>query len=673
MVEQQQSRDEGSILDNAIANVSDPALRATLEREVERLRGSRRFGLVFDRHLPESVRLTNHPIRKGVTVTLRDESTKSLWRVTGFTDNTRATATLSNGDERPSADLIVVREFGEPVYPGLKSVERVAAGESGAPWHSVINGENYHVLQALRTTHRRKVDLIYIDPPYNTGNDSWIYNDRYIDANDRSRSSKWLSFIERRLIIARDLLKPTGVIIVAIGDAEHHRLRMLMDQVFRPENFISNVVWNGSRKNDATFISNAADYMLFYGRSVEALNAAGAKWSEPKTWADEVLSAGQDAWEKSEHNSEQATRLLKAWFSKQPRGKFSASHKHYSLIDEQGRVFSEADPGFPNGQGPRYDVIHPVTGLPCRVPENGWRFNEDVFKQMIADGRVYFRADHTALPRPKTFLHEQLNEKAESVFYSSRKAPVQYVSKVLGDKRFPYPKDHGVLMRWIALASPPDAVVLDFFGGSGSTTEAVLRLNAEDGGTRQSILVTNNEVGSKQAKALRKVGHHPGDPEWESQGVFEYVTRPRIATVVKGRRQDGSIFSDGIPANVEFFELDYLDPGMVRRGREFATIAPLLWMEAGATGDRIDEIPQSGWALASTYGVLFEIDALTSFADAVAAKAQADEPPQVVFVITDSPTEFQHAVERLPAGISTVRLYEDYLTNYTINIDGGTR
>lgn len=673
MGEQRQSRDESSILDNAIANVTDAAVRATLEREVDRLRGSRRFGLVFDRHLPESVRLGNHPIRKGVTVGLRDESTTDLWRVTGFTDTTRAVALLSDGTERPVGDLIVVREFGEPVYPGLAPVETIPNGDPADAWHTVINGENYHVLQALRATHRGKVDLIYIDPPYNTGNDSWIYNDRYIDANDRSRSSKWLSFMERRLLIARDLLKPTGVIIVAIGDAEQHRLRMLLDQVFRPENFISNVVWNGSRKNDATFISNAADYMLFYARSGEALNTAGAKWSEPKTWADEVLSAGQDAWERSGHNTEEATRLLKAWFSKQPRGKFSASHKHYSLVDDQGRVFSEADPGFPNGKGPRYDVIHPVTGLPCRVPENGWRFNEDVFKQMIADGRVHFRADHTALPRPKTFLHEQLNEKAESVFYSSRKAPVQYVARILGDKRFPYPKDHEVLMRWIRLAAPEDAIILDFFGGSGTTSEAVLRLNAEDGGTRQSILVTNNEVGSKQAKVLRKAGHHPGDPEWEAHGVFQYVTRPRLSTVVTGKRQDGSVYSEGLDANVEFFDLTYLDPGMVRRGREFETIAPLLWMEAGATDERINAVPDAGWALTPRYGVLFAIDALKPFAAAVTRAATDETPPSVLFVITDSPTEYQHVVERLPIGITTVRLYEDYLTNYTINTDGGPR
>jgi adenine-specific DNA-methyltransferase len=241
--------DDSSILDQAIGQIEDEGLRARIAREVDLLRGSRRFGLVFDRHLPESVRLPDHPVRKGVKVGLRDESSVETWRVTGFTDTSRSVAVLDgNGGPQSIESLVVIREFGEPVFPGLRSVERIAAGPVDAPWHTVINGENFHALQALRSTHRGKIDLIYIDPPYNTGNDGWIYSDRYVDTNDRAKSSKWLSFMERRLLIARELLKPTGVIIVAIGDDEHHRLRMLMDQAFGAQNFISNVVWQGGRK-----------------------------------------------------------------------------------------------------------------------------------------------------------------------------------------------------------------------------------------------------------------------------------------------------------------------------------------------------------------------------------------------------------------------------------------
>ena len=274
--------DDSNLLDALVAQVEDETLRSRLSREIELLRGSRQFGLVFDRHLPESVRLPEHPVRKGVRVALRDESVPGqAWRVIRFTDSSRKVAVLDgDGGEVPVDELVVIREFGEPVYPGLRSVERIANGSDDAPWHTVINGENFHVLQALRSTHREKIDLIYIDPPYNTGNDGWIYNDRYVDTNDRAKSSKWLSFLEKRLTIARDLLKPTGVIIVAIGDEEHHRLRMLLDQVFQPQNFISNVVWQGGRKNDSRYVSNGADYMLVYAKDEYALAERGIRWRE---------------------------------------------------------------------------------------------------------------------------------------------------------------------------------------------------------------------------------------------------------------------------------------------------------------------------------------------------------------------------------------------------------
>ena len=673
MVEQQ-PRDEGSILDNAIANVTDPALRATLEREVDRLRGSRRFGLVFDRHLPESVRLVNHPIRKGVTVGLRDESSTDLWRVIGFTDSARSVALLSDGTERPVVDLVVVREFGEPVYPGLTPVETIASGDEMAPWHTVINGENYHVLQALRATHRRKIDLIYIDPPYNTGNDSWIYNDRYIDAHDRARSSKWLSFIERRLLIARELLKPTGVIIVAIGDDEHHRLRMLLDQVFGGQNFLSDVVWQGGRKNDSRYVSNGADYMLVYAKDESLLAASGVRWREEKPGVHEVLAQGATAWTEAEGDQQVAEQLMRKWFRDQPRDSPVQALGRYVYFLPDGTLCCDKDLTSPNPRpNLQYELINPHTGAPAKMHPNGWRYEKTSMARLVETGWLIFRSDPQVPPRMKQPLAESLGQVVLSVFDRQRTHSGRHLEAVLGDKRFPFPKDHEVLMRWVRLSAPRDAVVLDFFGGSGTTTEAVLRLNAEDGGRRQSILVTNNEVGSKQAKVLRKAGHHPGDPEWEAKGVFEYVTRPRISTVVTGKRSDGSVYSEGLAANVEFFDLIYLDPGMVRRGREFETISPLLWLEAGATGERISTIPDTGWALTSHYGVLFTIDALKPFAAAVTKAATDETPPSVLFVVTDSPTEYQHAVERLPIGITTVRLYEDYLTNYTVNTDGGPR
>jgi adenine-specific DNA-methyltransferase len=665
---------EETILDEAIARIEDEALRQRIAREVELLRGSRRFGLVFDRHLPESVRLPGHPIRKGVRVTLRDESTADTWRVAGFTDTSRATAILGgDGGVKPVSALVVVREFGEPVFPGLVPVERLANGPDDTPWHTVINGENFHVLQALRSTHRGKVDLIYIDPPYNTGNEGWIYNDRYVADQDRAKSSKWLSFIERRLLIARDLLKPTGVIIVAIGDDEHHRLRMLLDQVFGDRNFISDVVWQGGRKNDSRYVSNGADYMLIYARDESALTSAEIRWFDRKPGVDDALAAARRAWQDSAGDADLATRDFRVWL-RDHKASLAEGVSRYNAIDAHGRVFFPGDLSSPNPRpNLQYDLLHPVTGQPVKRHRNGFRASREMMDRLIAEDRILFGPDHKSTAYFKRYLDEQTTETVGSVFERDRRAATAYLKGVLGDARFPNPKDHEVLMRWLRITAPDDAVILDFFGGSGTTTEAVLRLNAEDGGSRQSILVTNNEAGSKQARELRKAGHHPGDPEWEQLGVFEYVTRPRVSTVVTGKRPDGSVYSEGIEANVEFFRMSYLDPGMVRRGREFQSIAPLLWLESGATGERTDEEPAAGWTLTDHYGILFTVEAMAPFTAAVAAAALADRAPRVVFIITDSPTEFQAAAERLPVGIDTVRLYESYLSNYTINIHGGAR
>lgn len=657
--------DESNVLDQLISRVDDDTLRARLAHEVDLLRGSRRFGLVFDRHLPESVRLPDHPIRKGIRVALRDESSAETWVVDRFTDRTREVAVLSgDGGERSTSELIVVREFGEPIYPGLRSVERIENGPADDPWHVVINGENFHALQALRSTHRGAVDLIYIDPPYNTGNDDWIYNDRYVDQNDRAKSSKWLSFLERRLLIARDLLKPTGVVIVSIGDDEHHRLRMLLDQLFGSNNFIMNAVWQGGGSALARHHAGGVDYMLIYGRDAEKVG----RFMDPKPFVPEMLHLVDAAL--SNGSSPEEAQVSLREFIKANNRHMPEGVTRFNNVDSNGMIFETSDltnrlprPNL------RYVVTDPESGEQYEPPSNGWTVKREVMDEWIAAGLIAFGKR----PRKKKSLEDYARNMPVPSFTHSRNTANAHLQTLLGSKRFPFPKDHEVLMRWFRMAAPQDAVILDFFGGSGTTTEAVMQLNAEDGGTRQSILVTNNEVGSREAKKLRAAGLHPGDTEWEAHGVFEYVCRPRISTVVTGKRPDGSIYSDGLPANVEMFDLTYLDPGMVRRGHDFKSVAPLMWLEGGARGPRIDEIPDEGWALTDAYGVLFDVDVLTTFADAVTDATTTGTPPSVVFVITDSEAEYQEAVERLPVGIETVQLYEDYLSNYTINITGGAR
>lgn len=667
-------------LDNLIESVKDPTLRAALRTEIDKVTKNRRLGLVFDRHLPESVTLPGFTIRQGEKVQVladgSDDPTEldgtGIWTVIEIRP---ATAVLRDGSgetrEVPVAQLVATREFGEPIYPGLVSTGRVvrAGGtegdDGGKPFHTVINAENYHALEALLFAYEGQVDAIYIDPPYNTGSDSWIYNDRYVDENDGYRHSKWLSFVERRLLLARRLLKPTGVIIVAIGDDEHHRLRMLMDQVFGERNFIANIVWQGSGKNDAKFTAGGLDYMVVYGRDLQILIDSGARWREEKPGLREALEASRVAWVSSGHDSKEATKLYRAAL-RGMKSQLEPAVFRYDQIDEHGRVFQPDNLTSPN---PRpnlmFEVLHPLTRRPVPTPRNGWRYSSETMASLLADDRILFGPDETTTPRFKRFLTDQEERVPYPTFTQPRMPGSKWVKDILGDDRFPNPKDHRVLARWLKAIAPSDALILDFFAGSGSTAEAVMRLNAEDGGTRRSLLVTNNEVSAAEAKRLRKAGHGPGDAEWDAVGVFEAVTRPRVSTVVSGIRPNGSRYSEGLDQNVEFFTLTYEDPALVALGRRFEAIAPLLWLRVGCIGARIDHMEEAGWSLPAdaVYGVLFDTTAWGAFVSAAAKR----ENLRHAFIVTDSIVEYQQIVAKLDPALKTTRLYADYLRNFEIN------
>lgn len=253
-------------------------------------------------------------------------------------------------------------------------------------------------------------------------------------------------------------------------------------------------------------------------------------------------------------------------------------------------------------------------------------------------------------------------------FAAERDTATKQLRDVLGEQRFPNPKPVEVLVRWLRIVAPRDAVVLDFFGGSGTTMEAVMRLNEQDRGSRSCLLVTNNEVSSTEAVRLRKAGIRPGDPEWEKVGVCELVAQPRIATVTSGTRADGSNYSDGLTQNVEFFKLTYEAPLRVASHRDFERIAPLLWLRAGARGRRIDDVTK-GWDVAEAYGVLADLDQVEPFVQAVVEQEGLD----IAFIVTDEDRLFESVVRELPDHVEPVRLYEAYLRNFEIESGRGLR
>jgi adenine-specific DNA-methyltransferase len=255
------------------------------------------------------------------------------------------------------------------------------------------------------------------------------------------------------------------------------------------------------------------------------------------------------------------------------------------------------------------------------------------------------------------------------------------VRTLLPGRHFPYPKSLYAVedsLRF-AVGNKRDAVIVDFFAGSGTTAHAVMRLNRQDSGARRVLLVTNNEVSAEEQTRLRAGGFRPGDAEWEMHGVCEYITNPRIRSAITGITPDGDPvdgdykftdefpMSEGLEENVEFFTLTYESPLRVSSNREFERIAPLLWLRAGSRGRRIEDI-SSGWDVAETYGVLADLDSTDQFVDAVVERR---DEIVMAFIVTDEDRLFESVARALPEHVEPVRLYEAYMRNFEIESGRG--
>lgn len=245
-------------------------------------------------------------------------------------------------------------------------------------------------------------------------------------------------------------------------------------------------------------------------------------------------------------------------------------------------------------------------------------------------------------------------------------------------RKFPFPKSLYAVEDTLRfyVADKKEAIVLDFFSGSGTTAHAVMRLNRQDGGRRQCISITNNEVAADEQAALHKAGLRPGDVDWEKWGICDYITKPRIAAAITGKTPEGKdiegtynftdkfLMAEGFKENAEFFTLTYETPVTVSHNRAFERIAPLLWMRAGSEGRRIETIPALGWEVADTYGLLTDLDRSTAFCDAVDAKGTI----RIAYIVTDDDRRFQAVARHLPGTVEPVRLYESYLTNFRFSM-----
>lgn len=707
------------------AKLSNPNLGQKLEEEFSRLENRRNFGLVFERHEPEATELYGRPVRRGDKVHIlpargsQKKADPRLWRVDQILRGATPTVELVEvlpGDEPWNAervgrepatmsvaieDVVVVAEHTDTIYPGLVETGRVDNAEEDAPAHTVINAENYHALQALTYTHRHAVDCIYIDPPYNTGAKDWKYNNDYVGSDDDYRHSKWLSFMEKRLLLAKDLLNPDdSVLIITVDEKEYLRLGMLLEQSF-PEARIQMVTTlitpQGNPRNNQFHRTDEYIFIVGFGDSRPSPQPLAPEWrngkegykAKPINWVS-LLRTGS-----ARKREDRPNMFYPIFVQKSEEGPFIRCVGEPFFGDD----LSEVVP--PDGA----TVVWPI-GRDGELRR--WQVSAESARALISEGFLRtgkWNGSNTAIQYLAKANRDGIISGAiptagrdydGSYIVADHHIPLiipgttwripshdatrggtQLIRKLLGSRQFPFPKSlYAVedILRFYT-SEKPEAVVLDFFCGSGTTAHAVMRLNRQDGGRRRSISVTNNEVSADEQKTLRQAGLRPGDPEWEALGICDYVTKPRVAAAITGRTPEGEPIKDdynftdefpmaeGFEANARFFTLTYEHPVSVEYGRAFSRIAPMLWMRAGQRGRIINRLPDCGWDVTDHYGVLGDVDQAGEFVDAVNARKNITH----VFIVTDNISAYQRIARGLPEDIDAIRLYESYLTNFTIN------
>lgn len=391
-----------------------------------------------------------------------------------------------------------------------------------------IEGENLEVLRTLQKAYFGKVKLIYIDPPYNTGNDSFVYPDDYSETlkeyqartgeTDESgflnkqnlwkKNSKesgqfhsvWLSMMYPRLFLARNLLREDGVILISIDENEVHNLRLMCEEIFGSENYAGEIIWKNSSKNDQAYVSIQHEYILCF---VKDKNSNGGDWSEKKEGLAEIYKAFDGF--KKKHGTDWSAIHQEAlsWFRQYPESNPISNSKHYSWMDENGIYFPDNISG-PNFGQYRYEVRHPITGGICKEPASGWRFPEETMKDKILKNLIHFGVDEKTIPNNKTYLKNTESQSVSSVKFKDGRVASNGLIGLLNGNFFTNPKDPDFLGKLFkAINFQKNDIAIDFFSGSATTAQAVLDLNEEDGGNRQFICAQMPELLEENGEAYR--------------------------------------------------------------------------------------------------------------------------------------------------------------------------
>lgn len=695
-------------INDLISQIQDETLRNRIQEEVSKMAKQKKFGLVFEEHMPESTPLYDMPIKKGCNVMRRDsKDDKSIYIVLKVEGDTAVCVKPEQKDKAVAfelKDIVRVAEFGESIYPYLKPLDSVCNAPDSDLWHTLIEADNYHALQLLEYLYAGKVDCIYIDPPYNTGAKDWKYNNDYVDGADAYRHSKWLSFMQRRLKLAKKLLNPAdSVLIVTIDEKEYLHLGCLLEEMFPEANMqmVSSVINPAGVSRGGQF-ARTDEYIFFLTFG----SCAPSPLCLSEDWRGKIKGGYKDKlrWNGLQRSGTATLRsdrpnMFYPIFITNDGTKIVEVGNSIPLDVDRTTIQAPAGqiaiwPIFPDGR------------------EGRWRLGRDTLIELIEKHYVHIgkvQGDRAAI----TYLAQGEQAKVEngdfpvvgynpdgSIIvdesgYEARFLPgtqwwitshdaTQKGTKMLNDiigRRFTFPKSvyatHDAIQFFVA--NKPNALIVDFFSGSGTTMHAVNLLNAEDGGYRRCIMVTNNEVSADEAKMLKDKGYQPGDAEWEKLGIANYVTWPRTVCSIKGQDVNGNPLkgdylgseppmhmADGFKANAAFFKLGFLDPTAVSLGMRFSEMLPTLWLKTGSKGKcpelTGEQVPDMLILPENQFAVLINENTFADFAEKLAEHPEI----QTVFLATDYEVNYQSMVKNLNV-TEAYQLYRDYLDHFRVN------
>ena len=478
----------------------------------------------------------------------------------------------------------VIRHHKEVPFRLLEAEIALSCGPTGSG-NLIVQGDNLDALKALLPRYAGQVKCIYIDPPYNTGNEGWVYNDNVSSPEIRrwlgevvgkegetlDRHDRWLCMLYPRLVLLKQFLREDGAIFVSIDDNEVGNLQSLMREVFGAGNEVATIVWEKGKKGDSKLVSITHEYIVTFARNKALLKERKIKWRKKKAGAEEVLSHYAGLREELGDDHPKIRKAMMAWYRAMPKTDARKSHKHYNWSDSRGLYFPDNFHGPDDGREnrPRYPILHPLTEMECAMPSTGWRWEEDTTKAALAavPPRIHFGKDHTTIPNRKSYLSEIDQEPMMSVFYKDGRAATLEVESILGAGAFPFPKDSEAIADLIGLVAGPGDIVLDSFGGSGTTAHAVLRLNQNFKAPIRFILV---ELDADTARTKTR--------ERVRKAIEGY-------TPLSGKKRTPVA---GLGGGFQFCRLSaeplFDAEGQIRQDVTFAQLADFVWFAETGTG-----------------------------------------------------------------------------------------